>query len=309
MSYLFDLTVAKNSTPSFFEFALYMVFFPVVICRTDLPHARDASAISLRANQSPANDIGRGFSRIATGVLMMQLAQLLGQGILAGDGINSGFDRVTRWSGTGRLVSGLDTDCSSSWISPGTRTSPSARLKRSDSRCPKTSLVLFNPPVRRSSGRAGTCRCRSGFATMFSFRWRSCAAKCGGEISLLVISMILFGLWHKASVLFVLWGCYHGVLLVLHRQVQQVQRKFDWTPPAAIWAPISWIATSASSAWDGYSSAPNRWLRRGRCSRLSCRPQAILPLSQRKSVSPGGGSGAGIRDCAADDRGTRSLLG
>ena len=31
---------------------------------------------------------------------MMQLARLLGQGILSGDGINRGFDHVTRWSGT-----------------------------------------------------------------------------------------------------------------------------------------------------------------------------------------------------------------
>ncbi len=38
-------------------------------------------------------------ARIATGVLMVQLAKLLGQGILGGDGINSGFDRVTHWSG------------------------------------------------------------------------------------------------------------------------------------------------------------------------------------------------------------------
>jgi hypothetical protein len=55
--------------------------------------------------------------------------------------------------------------------------------------------------------------------------------------------MILFGLWHKGSLLFALWGCYHGVLLVLHRQVQQVQRKFNWEPPALLWTPISWIAT------------------------------------------------------------------
>ena len=30
---------------------------------------------------------------------MMQLAKLLGQGILSGDGITTGFDRVTHWSG------------------------------------------------------------------------------------------------------------------------------------------------------------------------------------------------------------------
>jgi alginate O-acetyltransferase complex protein AlgI len=63
----------------------------------------------------------------------------------------------------------------------------------------------------------------------------------------LVISMVLFGLWHKASVLFVLWGCYHGVLLVLHRQLQQLQRQFeeqfDWTLPTTLWTPVSWVAT------------------------------------------------------------------
>jgi len=71
----------------------------------------------------------------------------------------------------------------------------------------------------------------------------------------LVVSMILFGLWHKATVLFVLWGCYHGVLLVLHRQIQQLQRKFDWTPPSALWTPISWLVTIALVSLDGYSSA------------------------------------------------------
>jgi D-alanyl-lipoteichoic acid acyltransferase DltB (MBOAT superfamily) len=54
--------------------------------------------------------------------------------------------------------------------------------------------------------------------------------------------MVAFGLWHKASLLFLLWGFYHGVLLVLHRQVQQLGRRLNWNPPA-IWMPISWIAT------------------------------------------------------------------
>src|SRR5208337_3009590 len=99
MSYLFDLYRGEELDPSFFEFALYMVFFPVAIsgpiCRMPemLPQFRSDQT-------TPGRDIGRGFSRIATGVLMMQLAQLLGQGILAGDGINSGFDRLAQWSGT-----------------------------------------------------------------------------------------------------------------------------------------------------------------------------------------------------------------
>ena len=61
----------------------------------------------------------------------------------------------------------------------------------------------------------------------------------------LVIAMVLFGLWHQANVLFLLWGCYHGVLLVLHRQVQWLQRKFGWDPSANLWTPASWITTMA----------------------------------------------------------------
>jgi len=61
----------------------------------------------------------------------------------------------------------------------------------------------------------------------------------------LVLSMALFGLWHKASLLFVLWGCYHGVLLVVHRQVQQLEKKFDWTPQEPLWTAISWSVTMA----------------------------------------------------------------
>jgi alginate O-acetyltransferase complex protein AlgI len=56
--------------------------------------------------------------------------------------------------------------------------------------------------------------------------------------------MVLFGLWHKASLLFLIWGCYHGALLVGHRVVQHVERRFEWHPPK-IWIPLSWCATAA----------------------------------------------------------------
>jgi D-alanyl-lipoteichoic acid acyltransferase DltB (MBOAT superfamily) len=60
---------------------------------------------------------------------------------------------------------------------------------------------------------------------------------------MLVVSMVAFGLWHKATVLFVIWGAYHGVVLLLHRQVQQAQRRFDWNPPEHLWTPLSWAVT------------------------------------------------------------------
>ena len=83
MSYLFDVYQGDDVEPSFFEFALYMVFFPVTIagpiCRMSemLPQFRSESV-------TRSDDILRGCQRIATGVLMMQLAKLLGLGILGG---------------------------------------------------------------------------------------------------------------------------------------------------------------------------------------------------------------------------------
>ena len=242
MSYLFDLYRGEELDPSFFEFALYMVFFPVAIsgpiCRLPemLPQFRSEEI-------TPWYDIGRGFSRIATGVLMMQLAQLLGQGILSGDGINSGFDHVTHWSGTdvwclalgyglqlfldfagySHIAIGaaraLGFTLPENFARPFQSTSPSifwTRWHMSLSFWIRDYVFLSLAVIRRDVW------------------WRNLA---------LVVSMVLFGLWHKASVLFVLWGCYHGVLLVLHRQVQQLQRKFDWTPPATLWTAVSWVAT------------------------------------------------------------------
>jgi alginate O-acetyltransferase complex protein AlgI len=243
MSYLFELYRGEELDPSFVEFALYMAFFPVVIsgpiCRLPemLPQFRSGQT-------TPARDIGRGFCRIATGVLMMQLAQLLGQGILSGDGINSGFDHITHWSGADVwcLVLGyglqlfldfagyshiaigaaraLGFTVPENFARPFQSTNPSifwTRWHMSLSFWIRDYVFLPLAVVRREMW------------------WRNFA---------LVVSMILFGLWHKASVLFVLWGCYHGVLLVMHRQIQQLQRKFDWTPPA-LWTPISWLVTIA----------------------------------------------------------------
>jgi hypothetical protein len=60
----------------------------------------------------------------------------------------------------------------------------------------------------------------------------------------LALSMVVFGLWHKATLLFLIWGCYHGVLLVSQRLLPQVERRFNWQPPK-LWTPLSWLATAA----------------------------------------------------------------
>src|ERR1035438_391908 len=98
MSYLLDIYRGEELDPSFVEFALYMVFFPVTISG---PICRMPEMLpQFRSEESPNwADISRGLGRIAIGVLMMQLAQLLGQGILDFGGINSGYDHVTNWTG------------------------------------------------------------------------------------------------------------------------------------------------------------------------------------------------------------------
>ncbi|HXM62250.1 MAG TPA: MBOAT family O-acyltransferase [Terriglobales bacterium] len=242
MSYLFDLYRGEELEPSFFEFALYMAFFPVAIsgpiCRLPdmLPQFRSDEVTSW-------NDIGRGFARIATGVLMMQLARLLGQGILSGDGINRGFDQVTRWSGAdvwclafgyglqlffdfagySHIAIGaaraLGFTVPENFARPFQSTTPSifwTRWHMSLSFWIRDYVFLPLAMMRRE------------------VRWRNLT---------LVLSMVLFGLWHKATVLFLLWGCYHGVLLVLHRQFQQLQRTFGWDPPARLWTSFSWLVT------------------------------------------------------------------
>src|SRR5215472_2431532 len=98
MSYLFDLYREEDLDPTFAEFALYMAFFPVAIsgpvCRMPdmLPQFRSERTTSW-------SDTTQGLRRIAIGIFMMQLGKLLGQGILAGDGIVSGFDHAKQWSG------------------------------------------------------------------------------------------------------------------------------------------------------------------------------------------------------------------
>ena len=242
MSYLFDLYREEELDPSFLEFALYMAFFPVVIsgpiCRLPdmLPQFRSDRLTKW-------NDFGRGLGRIATGVLMMQLAKLLGQGILSGDGINGGFDRVAHWGGADvwclafgyglqlffdfagyshiaiGAAQALGIAVPENFARPFASTTPSVfwtRWHMSLSFWIRDYLFLPMAVMRREMW------------------WRNL---------MLVVSMVAFGVWHKASILFVLWGCYHGLLLVLHRQVQQLERRFDWNPPEKAWGVASWIVT------------------------------------------------------------------
>jgi len=242
MSYLFDVYQGDDAEPSFFEFALYMVFFPVTIagpiCRMSemLPQFRSE-------NVTRSDDIARGCQRIATGVLMMQLAKLLGQGILGGDGIASGFDRGANWSGPDVwcLAFGYGLQlffdfAGYSHIAIGAAQALGFTIPENFARpFESTSPSIFW--TRWHMSLSFWIRDYVSFPLMRLRReawWRNLS---------LLMAMVLFGLWHKASVLFLLWGAYHGLLLLLHRQVEGLERRFDWTPPAIPWTALSWVST------------------------------------------------------------------
>jgi alginate O-acetyltransferase complex protein AlgI len=59
----------------------------------------------------------------------------------------------------------------------------------------------------------------------------------------LVIAMFVFGLWHQGSLLLMMWGTYHGLLLVAHRQWQEFRKRVGLEWKGALASGISWWVT------------------------------------------------------------------
>ncbi|MEK6985033.1 MAG: MBOAT family protein [Candidatus Thermoplasmatota archaeon] len=72
----------------------------------------------------------------------------------------------------------------------------------------------------------------------------------------LMITMILGGLWHGAAWTFVLWGLYHGFLLVLYRRVQPFwDRRNVWLQRSATFLLVvfGWVLFRAASLGDAFT--------------------------------------------------------
>jgi alginate O-acetyltransferase complex protein AlgI len=246
ISYLFDIYREEELDPSLAEFCLYMAFWPTVlsgpICRLGalLPQFR-------RQFTPRREDFSAGFDRLFLGLLMMALAEMMGAGIRPGQGIDAAFaSTATKWSGAdvwfliigygfqlffnfagySHIVIGaarlfgirLDENFSRPYLS----TSPSifwTRWHMSLSFWIRDYLFFPLATIRREPW------------------WRNLV---------LLISMVTFGLWHRGAVLFAVWGLYHGVLLVLHREWQHFQRWSDFRWPQYVATPVSWAVTFAA---------------------------------------------------------------
>jgi alginate O-acetyltransferase complex protein AlgI len=175
----------------------------------------------------------------------MQLAKLLSQGILSGDSINTGFDVLTRWSGPDVWCLAVGYGMQLFLDFAGYSHIAIGAAKALGFTVPEN----FARPFQSSNPSVFWTRWHMSlsfwirdyvFVPLAVLRreiwWRN---------FVLVLSMVVFGVWHKASLLFVLWGCYHGVLLLLHRQCQQIQRRLNWEPPTRLWDLFSWFVTMA----------------------------------------------------------------
>lgn len=255
LSYLFDVYREEELNPTLPEFALYMAFFPVTIagpvCRLPdmLPQFRSEK-------RTPLGEIGDGLRRVAIGVFMMQLAKLLGQGILAGDGIVRGFDRMDHWSGPDVWCLAFGYGLQLFFDFAGYSHIAIGAAKALGIKVPEN----FERPFASTNPSIFWTRWHMSLSFWIRdyifFPLATLRRELWWRYLTLALSMVLFGIWHKATLLFLIWGSYQGVLLVLHRQIQQFERRFEWQPSTKLWAALSWIVTAAliSLGWIFFRS-------------------------------------------------------
>lgn len=243
LSYLLDIYRGEDLDPSFMEFLLYMAFWPTVlsgpICRLPnlLPQFRDSA-------NATVSDLTRGMDRICTGLFMVALGGLLANGIRLDQGVDHafqispanfsgldvwclafayGFQLFFNFAGYSHIVIGaarlFGFELAENFNGPYLSTTPSefwTRWHMSLSFWIRDYLFLPLAMLNRSKF------------------WRNCT---------LVISMLVFGLWHRGTALLALWGIYHGILLVLHRQWQELKRRIGWNFAGYVPSLISWFVT------------------------------------------------------------------
>jgi len=243
LSYLLDLYREEELDPSLLEFLLYMAFWPTVLSG---PICRLSSLLpQFRSPFKPSQeDVRRGLDRICIGLFMTALGQMLGAGLHAGQGIDGifdssrqnfagpdiwclaigyGFELFFNFAGYTHIVIGaarlFGFRLEENFDRPYLSTTPSqfwTRWHMSLSFWIRDYLFLPMVMLRRETW------------------WRSCV---------LMLSMVVFGLWHKGAFLFLLWGLYQGILLVLHRQWQKISGRYEWHLPQSLMAPLCWVVT------------------------------------------------------------------
>ncbi len=248
LSYLFEIYREEELDPTLREFFLFMAFWPTVlqgpICRMSsmLPQFRQDWSVK-------EDDLKTGVRRIAIGSLMLIFAGVLSGGLYGGAGVDAAF------SNTAKGLNGPDVWCLI--IAYG--------FQLYFSFCGFTHIVigaarLFGIQLHENFNRPYFSTTISEFWTRWHMSlsfwirdylflplatvrrevwWRNLS---------LVIAMFVFGVWHigagqEGVFPKMMWGIYHGLLLVLHRQWQEFRKRMDFEWRGILPTAISWALT------------------------------------------------------------------
>lgn len=251
MSYLLDVyRGAADPEPSLIEFLLYMAFWPTILSG---PICRCAEMVSqFRRFPAPAfDDVAVGAPRLLYGLFMKAvLAGALGTELAAIAGRGAGFSYSARaWTGIDvwALAVGFGFQIFFDFAGYSHIVIGSARLfgirLRENFHDPYLSRTPTEFWTRWHMSLSSWIRDYLFFplaAVRRAFWWRNIA---------LIISMVVFGLWHGPAWTFLAWGVYQGCLLVAHRFIQRarIPTGAGWHSPVmrALTAVISWAATFA----------------------------------------------------------------
>ena len=243
LSYVYDVYREDEADPSLLEFCLYMAFWPTVlmgpICRLSklLPQFRHVRSLSV-------TDVQSGTYRIALGVFMkLVCAQLLATGWYGRGGVVAGFDTPTALGGLDvwALALGFGLQLFFDFAAYSHIVIGAARIFGF-----RLAENFHAPYLARSPTEFWQCWHMSLSSWIRDYVFLPMAMSRRGTTTrfvALVLSMTLFGLWHGATVAFVAWGIYNGVLLVLHRIGQQLAQKYRLPMDSRFAAVASWAFT------------------------------------------------------------------
>lgn len=247
LSYLFDLYSGdEDANPSLIEFCLYLAFWPTVlagpVCRVG------EMLVQFRREERPGwDDVATGVQRIVLGLFMkLVLAQILLEGVSKDGGVAYGFDQISGgWGGVDAWVLAIGFGFQLFFDFAGYSHIAIGSARLFGIRLPEN----FDRPYLSLSPSAFWTRWHMSLSFWIrDYAFLPLAMLRPGKWWLMVtlaLSMILFGFWHGATALFLLWGAYHGALLVVHRQIQALRQHRKLRVPPALDAAASWVVTFA----------------------------------------------------------------
>jgi len=201
----------QEPTRSLLDFALYVSFFPQLIAGP-IVRSRDFLPQLVKRDRTHAVDVEVGLARIATGLLKkVVLADTLGSYVDPVFANPAGFPALNLVLATYAYAYQIYFDFS------GYSDMAIGLGRLFGFRIPEN----FDRPYRAANVREFWRRWHISLSTWLrDYLYVSLGGNRQGTVAVymsLAVTMLLGGLWHGASWTFVVWGAYHGVLLIAHR--------------------------------------------------------------------------------------------